>query len=343
MKQKTIIEIIIHIVFWIVTFYFFTSNSYLRYQSLNRVEEYCSVLLIAAVIYINYFFFIPKFFTKQKLIKYFSFMFMLILGISILEFLLVRDDILLFTSNVEKPIQKVMLRWNFFGILFRDSLFYAFFTMFKIYRDAIQSYKFLEEKTDTERINFMNKIEMVKSKINTHFLFNTLYNIHTMALNKSTKTPDALYNLTQLMEYVVVDSEDVMVELEKEIRFLNNYIELEKIRRESINLKFEIEGDIHPHLVPPMIFESFINNAFKYNDFPGNGLIAIKIVCKPKEINFSCENAVDKTFKATVKSTAKGIKNTVMRLNLHYNNLHLLEIDDNEKYYKVKLVLKGRF
>ncbi len=343
MKWKSIVGIILHLGFWVLTFYYFTTNSFLRFYSNDIREEYISLFLIIAVIYFNYFWMIPHLFSLQKFIKYFLLLIPLLVCITTLEFFMLTDDIKKITSAIDHDGQIVALRWNYFGIFFRDALFVGFFTMFKIYRDAIQSHKFFQEKTNLEKINLINQIEMVKSKINVHFFFNTLYSIHTMALNKSEKTPEALCNLTQLMEYVVVDSENVMIALEKEIIFLEKYIELEKIRRPNVNIKFEIEGDIQPHLVPPMIFESFVNNAFKYNDFPGNGLIAIHIVCKPKEIIFTCENAVDKSFKATVKSTGKGIRNTVNRLQIHYLNLHTLEIDDNETFYKVELILKSRF
>jgi LytS/YehU family sensor histidine kinase len=270
-------------------------------------------------------------------------MFSLIVLICTLEFVQIRIDILKYTANADIDFQNGTLRFNFFGIFFRDTLFVAFFTMFKIYRDAIKSYKILQEKTYLERINFINQIEMQKSKINTHFFFNTLHSIQAMAANKSDNTAEALNNLSLLMKYIVVDSEDIMISLQKEIIFLQRYIELEKIRKPDVNLKFEVDGNANNYLVPPMIFEAFVNNAFKYNDHLANGLIEIKISCQGKDILFICQNAVDKSIKPSVSSTGKGLQNTINRLNLHYKNHHQLEIDDNEKYYSLSLLLKGRF
>ena len=343
MKRKTILEISLHFVFWALTFYYFTNNSVLRFMSMDIKEEYAALLLIIFVIYFNYFWLIPRFFRIQKIFKYFLFLFFSLLMIATLEFLMLKDDIYKSTSLTGNEFQNSALYWNYFGILFRDTLFVAFFTMFKIYRDAIQSYKFLEEKTNLERINFINQIEMVKSKINTHFFFNTLHSIQVMAQNKSDKTAEVLHKLTLLMKYVVVESEEIMTSLDKEIIFLQRYIELEKIRKPTLNLKFKIEGETEHFLLPPMIFESFVNNAFKYNDYLGNGSIEIKIICQGKDILFLCRNALDKTIKANVNSTGKGLRNTINRLKLHYPEHYVLDIQDTDNYYKVSLLLKARF
>jgi two-component system LytT family sensor kinase len=339
MKRKSIIEIIIHLIFWIITFYFFTNNSFLRFQSSDVYEEYFSLLLIFTVIYINYFYLIPVFFTKQKYLIYFSFLFTIIVIINSIEFLWIKDDVIKYTFNIEKASQRVALQWNFFGIFFRDTLFVAFFTMFKIYRDAIKSYKLLQEKTAIELEQYITRIEMVKSKVNTHFFFNTLNSIYALALNKSDKTPDVIINLSNLMEYVVAESENERVSLSKEIDFIRNYIALECVKYSAMNLKFVVMGDITQHLIPPMIFESFVNNAFKYTNINKNGFINILIDCKPGSIIFSCENEIDKLAKEKVKSTAKGLLNTRNRLNLHYKDKHLLEIKEEATLYSVILTL----
>jgi len=310
---------------------------------LDIVKEYFSLIILITSIYINFFILTPVYLTKNKVFTYIIFVISILFLATFGEYFIIKDDIIKMTESNNIRIINDALNWNFFGIFFRDTLFVAFFTMFKIYLDAIKSYKLLQEKTDLERINYLNEIEMVKSKINTHFFFNTLYKIHNMAVNKSEDTPNVLEKLTKLLEYVVVESEDFMVPLEKEISFLKRYIELEKVRRSSVNLIFDIEVKDAVHFVPPMIFESFVNNAFKYNNYPANGLIYIKIISQGNDILFICENEVDKSLVSKVKSTGKGIRNTKNRLNLHYKNMHNLEIEDNETNFKVKLLLNGRF
>jgi len=340
MKRKIVIEIIIHVLFWIISLYFFVNNSYLRYHPLDMRKEYYSFILVFTIIYLNYFFLIPQFFTKQKLFKYFFYLLLTLFAITIIEFLWIKDDVLLFTLKTEKAFQNGMLRWNLFGIFFRDTLFVGFFTMFKIYRDAIKAYKLLKANTALEKQQLITQINMVKSKVNTHFFFNTLNSIYSLALNKSDNTPDIVLNLSDLMEYVVSDSENEWVPLDSEIGFINNYIALENVRHQKMNLEFQIKGETSAYQVPPMIFESFVNNAFKYTDINNDGFINIKIECITCKIIFTCENSIYKMAKATVKSTGKGMKNTYNRLNLHYKDKYQLDIVNEDDIYKVRLLLK---
>ncbi len=340
MKKKTLFEILLHIGFWLITFYYFKNNSFLRFPSFDENKEYFFFFLIIVIIYINYFLLIPRLFTLQKFLKYFSSLITLLLLITTLEFLMLLDNINNRISNLPQEIQSGILRFNFFGILFRDALFVGFFTMFRIYRDAINAYKLLQKNTAMEKQQLITQINMVKSKVNTHFFFNTLNSIYSLAINKSDKTPDIVLNLSDLMEYVVSDSENEWVSLDSEIRFINNYIALENVRHHQMNLKIEIEGETSLYKVPPMIFESFVNNAFKYTDINTNGYIKINIGCKPGEINFYCENSINNMAKGTVKSTGKGMTNTYNRLNLHYTDKYKLDISEVEGIYKVNLLLK---
>ncbi len=338
MNRKKSIEFLIHLVFWIIVFYFFTNNSYLRFHSRNSKEEYYSLALVLTMIYLNYFILIPRFFNNQKHLKYFGFLFLTLLTITVIEFVMLKDDILLYTSSAG-DIQKTFLVWNFSYIMFRDLLFVGFFTMFQIYRNAIQALKLLNEKANLEKINYENRIEMVKSSINSHFLYNCMNVICSLANRKSDKTLEVTQNLVGLMEYVVTDTEFKWVPLDKEINFLKNYIALESIRHRSVNLEFDISGETSLHKVPPMIFESYINNAFKYTDINNNGYIRIKLECKPNAILFLCENQMCKFGENEVVSTGKGLNNTFKRLELHYKEKYDLKIENDNNAFKVSLLL----
>ena len=183
---------------------------------------------------------------------------------------------------------------------------------------------------------------MVKSKVNVHFLLNTLQCIYSLALKKSDNTADGIMNLTLLMKYIVAETDEVLVPLQKEISFLQHYIALEKLKKPDLKLKFVTDGVTDQILLPPMILESFVNNAFKYNDYLSGGLIDINISCMGKDILFTCRNAVNKSITKNIHSTKKGIENTKNRLELHYKSAHKLVIDENENYYMVSLLLKSR-
>ena len=342
MKKQTIIKISLHILFWIPTFYYFINNSVLRYQSMEIKEEYFALSFIILIIYINEFLIIPRYFNHKRFLNYFIILAFLLIIITTLEFLLLKDDILYYTSNTGSEFQNGVLRWNYFGIFFRDSLFVGFFTMFKIYRDAIKTNKLLHEVTDLEKQKMRTEINMVKSKVNSHFFFNTLNSIYAMALTESKETPDMITNLSELMRYVVADSENEWVTLDKEIEFINNYIALESIRHQKLDVQFDIEGDTENMNVPPMLFESFVNNAFKYTDNEGRGYIHIKLECLAnRKLIFSCENNTRSTTDKSIQSSGKGLRNTRDRLQIHYNSKHQLDAKLEGEIYKVRLDLNN--
>lgn len=341
MKKNIFFDVLLHFIFWIIASYIFINLSFIRAQPLNIVKEYYSLIILFAGIYINFLILTPLYLIKNKVFIYIILVISLLIILSVSEFLIIKNDIIKLIISEDFLVIKGALTWNLIGIFFRDTLFVGFFTMFKIYRDAIKSYKLLQEKIDIEREQFITRIEMVKSKINTHFFFNCLNSIYSFALNKSDDTTTLIMKLSRLMEYVVADSENEWVELEKEINFIKNYIALESVRHPNMNTSIDIIGDISFFKVPPMIFESYVNNAFKYTNLAENGYINIILECRANEIIFKCENSINHNAKEIVSSTGKGLSNTRNRLNLHYKDKHQLNIYEKENVFTVELLLKS--
>jgi len=340
MHKKKIIEFIFHIIFWVVTCYFFINNSFLRSVIRKDYYEYLFLIMIICLIYFNLYILIVKFFNKSKFINYFCSLFICTLLITIIEYKIINNDILLITVRLPKKVQIDLQRWNFFGIFFRDSLFVAFFTMFKIYRDAIGSYKLLRDNTVLEKQKLMVEINMLKSKINSHFLFNTLNNLYVMSLKSAPETPEMILNLTDLMDYVVVESEKEIIPIEKEIDFITNYIALERIRHHKLTIEFNYDEELYNIKIAPMIFESFINNAFKYTKNDGTGYVKININCfQDGKVILICENNKLKN-NSEVVSRGKGMKNTIERLEMLYKDHHFLNIINDEEIYKAELTLE---
>jgi len=339
MKRHIGIEIINHLFFWLIASYLFCSQSFIRIHPLHNEYEYYSLILLIILVYINYFLITPSYLTKNKILLYFIFTISAVLIATCIEFFIIKNDILFFISHENIKVQNGVLRWNFYGVFFRDALFVGFFTIYRIYRDAIKAYSLLQEKLELERLQFITQIDMIKSRINTHFFFNSLNSIYALVLSKSDKAAGILLKLSDLMEYVVKDSEKEWVTLDSEIKFLQNYIEVERILHNKMDLQFDIIGETIHQKVPPMIFESFVNNAFKYTDFDDNGYVKIKINSVKADIIFECKNTLYKSENTNIKSTGKGLRNTMNRLELHYKNKHHLDIINDENMYSVKLKL----
>jgi len=128
----------------------------------------------------------------------------------------------------------------------------------KWYIDELNSKKLAQEKLEAE-------LKFLKSQIHPHFLFNTLNNLYALTLIKSEKTPDVVLKLSGLLDYMLYNSNDEFVSLEKEIEILESYLELEKLRYDKrLDLKYHLEGNIKNKQIAPLILLPFLENSFKH-------------------------------------------------------------------------------
>ena len=192
-----------------------------------------------------------------------------------------------------------------------------------------------KEKLDTE-------MKFLKSQINPHFLFNVLNNIYTLTVIKSDKAPDNLMRLSEMLRYMLYDSNDGKVPLQKEIDYLENYISLASLK-DSRGLKIKVDFDkSHADLkVAPLLLIPFVENAFKHSKIEDlkNGFINISLKTSHEHLEFYIENSISNTVFKKDKVGGIGLPNTKKRLDLLYPNRHLLSISDSEKVYSVFLKL----
>jgi len=186
---------------------------------------------------------------------------------------------------------------------------------------------------------YKTKLKYLKTQIQPHFFFNTLNNLYALSLESSNKVPDVIIKLSNLMEYVLYDIKGTkFVFLIKEIDYIQNYIEIEKLRFENVEVFINIESNIDEIKVPPLLFISLIENAFKHGG-ANNKKLKIKINCKIIEgakLHFEIINnfVISQNFK-----TKKGIglTNTKKRLKLIYKNNFSLKQGIKFNYYIICL------
>jgi two-component system LytT family sensor kinase len=107
------------------------------------------------------------------------------------------------------------------------------------------------------------KLKYLRSQLNPHFLFNTLNSIYSLSMQKSEETPGVVVKLADIMRYMIYECNEARVPLEKEIEFIRNYIDIEKVRYKA-DVRFTIEGNTAGILIEPLLFISFIENGFKH-------------------------------------------------------------------------------
>lgn len=183
------------------------------------------------------------------------------------------------------------------------------------------------------------ELQFLKSQLNPHFLFNSLNNIYSLAYQKSDKTADAILKLSEIMRYMIYESNDSWVSLSKEIEYVQSFIELQRLRfKDGAAVEFTQNGEIDDQQIVPLILISFVENAFKHgvaND-PKNP-IRINIIANQKILHFSVSNKKNSFNKDQMGGV--GLNNVERRLQLLYPERYKLNIVNSETHYTSELML----
>jgi two-component system LytT family sensor kinase len=197
-----------------------------------------------------------------------------------------------------------------------------------------------KQKKEMENEKLSSELAFLKSQVNPHFLFNILNNICSLARKKSDDTENAIIQLSKIMRYMLYDSRDEKVSLEKEVEYLQNYIDLQRLRiSESVVIAFSIEGNIEGKRVEPMLLIPFVENAFKHGvSYLEDSSIAIRLRTSEGKLHFRVENnRIKKNEDPVQQESGIGLKNVLRRLDLLYPGTHSISIEETAAKYIVKL------
>lgn len=185
-----------------------------------------------------------------------------------------------------------------------------------------------------------SELKYLKSQINPHFLFNTINNANILLDDEPEMTSSMLTKLDDLLRYQFDDSQKENVYLKDDIRFLTDYLDLEKIRRDQFEYAIKIKGSIDNVFIPPLLFIPFVENAVKHNsDNSRESYVNLLFTIENDVLVFICENS--KSLNPTQQKVGGiGLTNIIRRLNLLYDNSYFLERNVTEQKYTVNLTLK---
>jgi LytS/YehU family sensor histidine kinase len=229
---------------------------------------------------------------------------------------------------------------HWFNYMF-TSLFLVFFSVgMRVLERHSQTEK-LQKELEKEKLN--SELAFLKNQISPHFFFNTLNNIYSLISISAEDSQKAVLKLSKLMRYLLYDSEHGNTKLSNEIDFMNNYIDLMKLRvssKISLNISFPDKyDDIN---FPPLIFIPFIENAFKHGiSFREKSFIDISMTTDSKSIQFRCANSLVKIAEENeTGQSGIGLENVTKRLNLLFPDKHELKINKSETEFEVLLQIK---
>jgi sensor histidine kinase YesM len=194
---------------------------------------------------------------------------------------------------------------------------------------------------DLEKSKISTELEQLKNQINPHFLFNMLNNANVLTKKDPEKASQVLMKLSDLLRYQLYDSARDKVLLTSDIRFLEDFLNLEKVRRDSFDFVISKEGDLSGVQIPPLLFISFVENAVKHNnDSEKSSYVNLFFNVFNNELFFKCINSKPILKAVSTNSGGLGLANIKRRLELLFPSAHVLKIEDNPESYCVTLTIK---
>lgn len=341
-----------HLLFWVVVLlYFVLAQSNISfYADYGHLLESYGVIVIAQMItaYTIIYVLVPRF-LDQKKIGLFIFwtvtLLIAVYGIYQMVKMYYFDTVYFDFYNEGQrryALEPLWKRFTYLSVFLSKCILYltptALLLMYRFYKNQQKFLKLNEQKKVAE-------LSALKNQLNPHFLFNTLNNLYTLALEKSDKTPEVIEHLSGILDYILYRCNTNYVSIHKEIELIENYLLLEKIRygkRIVVNFEHHMERDVK---IAPLILLTFIENAFKHgvSQELNTAKINISISLDGADIVFRINNtkpAAAAERKDNVK--ALGNENVKKQLELLYTNTHDLEIVETNDSYEVVLKLDSK-
>jgi two-component system, LytTR family, sensor kinase len=207
---------------------------------------------------------------------------------------------------------------------------------------AQEWFKTEKKRKELENQRLNAELAFLKSQVNPHFFFNTLNSIYALAHKKSDRTEEAILKLSEIMRYMIYESEVEVVSLTREVEYINHYIDLQKLRlSKNIDVQLNVSGETSGHTISPMLLIPFIENAFKHGiSYTHKSYVHIQLIVNRNIIEFNITNSRHNKAKSNDNDSGLGLENVTKRLNLLYAQKHSLHISESEKEYIVNLKIE---
>jgi sensor histidine kinase YesM len=343
-KRNILLHILCCSVFLLMPILISTRPPWEPFLTITRpfIRDIIGNALLLAFFYLNYYVLIPRLYYKRKYVLY--------TGLVLLSLLLIITLPSVFTGRLfsnlrpqpliepnlirQIPNENSLLSFLFNEMKHHLYLFIIawFFSLILRIREHLAHIK--EEKLQAE-------LNSLKSQINPHFLFNTLNSIYALSVKKDVRASEAIINLSGLMRYIIKDALDYTIPLQKEVDYIENYIELQRSRLgNTAKIWFEYSGQLNGKEIGPLILITYIENAFKYGVNPDvdDCIVDVRIHVTASKLNLRVFNKKVRISESHY-STGIGVENTRERLQLLYSGKHQLDIHEDDTTYTVHLII----
>jgi hypothetical protein len=306
------------------------------FNDTRAVRGYINNILILLFFYLNYYVLIPKLYFQKKYLYFaLSLLFFYLVIAFLPEFIVPFQEHGHFPPKPEPQGRHIGGGGKWIFRMGHNLVFFLAVVFFSLLLKINNRLK----KTEKEKLKA--ELSYFKAQINPHFLFNTLNTIYSLAIQKAENTPEAVVKLSGMMRYVISDASHDVVPLEKEISYISDYIDLQKIRfGDTVKIDYKHCEPDSGKSIAPLILIPFIENAFKFGVNPEeNSFISVILELSGSELHLGVFNHKVHDRDETETSGGLGISNARQRLALLYPEKHKLVIEDSMSHFKIDLYI----
>ncbi|WP_020529862.1 sensor histidine kinase [Flexithrix dorotheae] len=339
-----VLGVFIQALIWLSFLFLIPLSFSVSFPEVFWIKQGILVLVLLGVYYFNSLVLVPRLLLNNKLIAYLGAI-AICIGLVLVFMQLVENslnlpELLHQAFKKEKPYKPAesWFRFDFFMFLI-SLLVFGVSTSIALINNRNQE---RETRQAFEKEKISAELSNLKSQINPHFYFNILNSIYALTSTDAKLAQKAIHMLSKMMRYVLYDSQKKEVLLSQEIAFIENYLELMRLRlTDKAEVLFQKPQAFKDLLVAPMILMPFVENAFKHGIIPGESCkVEIKIEQTGDELRFLVKNDIYITSGLDIeKNSGIGLANTRRRLELLYPGTHELTIEENQKNFRVVLLL----
>lgn len=340
----------IHIIVWILLFTFplLIENSTRGIQWEAYFKRLNMPVALFLIFYSNYLIFAPRFLLKKKVSRYVIYNLILIVSIMVImqcwyiPFIQIennlQDTMREISQHKERPP-----RWVF---ILKDAISFTFMAgLGGVIRMSMQWQKAENARKEAEQSKMEAELNNLRNQLNPHFLLNTLNNIYALVTFDTDKAQKAIQDLSKLLRHVLYENQGTFVSLSKEIDFIQNYIELMRIRlTDNVSVSINIQVDKNSQTqIAPLIFISLIENAFKHGISPVEpSFISINISENKNEVLCEIINSNHPKNYTDKSGSGIGLEQVKKRLELLYHGQYEWKkgINENGSIYSSILSIK---
>lgn len=342
MKRRTIIAI--HTAVWCLLLFIavklrVVSFAPLTYESGAMVYLLVLTLLVnAGVFYATALYLLPAFLNKKRRLKWLLAMLLFFLFGAALKILITKGLFKAYGAHDLYDEEPLLIFLTFF-----TTSIYG--VMGATYRFAVNWLVYEAQKRALIHQKTVAELAFLKSQINPHFLFNALNNLYGLAhREKAETTAQGILKLADMMRYMLYECEDAQLPLRKELEYLENYVELQRLRMpgDHVTIQFEVRGEVDHLKVPPLLMVPLVENAFKHGiSAKKPSVIDIQLQAEEEGVILKVKNTIHPRQHQDPKIGGTGLENLRRRLKLIDLNEAGLQIENRDGWYEAILKLPG--